>query len=270
MSFGRLCLLSSKMENLNANSLMINWKNNVFKICIQEDGDWSPPFLNDYKKFEMGSEVDSDGDVYDKINVNQDDENSEDSDDDIRSTYGPYSSNEDVVVPDSTVGGGMVPDKNYSRLDGGSKNEAEQNFSENSDNVNYHTDKVEGVNEKTNSSFEENNNERHVMGNNDNCHSDLGNPNGLGSINGPLEKIGLKPNTNVSKELPNLELPDLNDPMNHSECTTHRKGHNRPKSVKFIDIIRASNQNKKGKKSKGTHERNCSDASSSETWHSWC
>ncbi|KAI3723642.1 hypothetical protein L2E82_35396 [Cichorium intybus] len=73
-SFGRLCILTARKEILNISNIEVSWRDTSFKVCIQEDGDWCPPFSN-WKQYSEEEQSDSEDAISDTFeNNNQNDE----------------------------------------------------------------------------------------------------------------------------------------------------------------------------------------------------
>ncbi|KAL4585905.1 hypothetical protein LXL04_010532 [Taraxacum kok-saghyz] len=77
LSFGRICILTSNLDHIDAHSTEVQWRNVGFKIRIIEDGEWYPNSLLILS--EMGSDEDDDLDLDDFMDNNPyDDENEKD------------------------------------------------------------------------------------------------------------------------------------------------------------------------------------------------
>ncbi|CAH1421754.1 unnamed protein product [Lactuca virosa] len=71
-SFGRICILTSRKEIINLNNVGVCWRKISFKVCIQEDGYWQPPYCDDDDKQSEEDEDDNEDGVSDTYENNND------------------------------------------------------------------------------------------------------------------------------------------------------------------------------------------------------
>ncbi|KAL4558909.1 hypothetical protein LXL04_037114 [Taraxacum kok-saghyz] len=58
LSFGRICILTANLEHLKAHSCCVEWRNEKFKVRIEEDGEWYPNSLLVPSEFDSEDEDD--------------------------------------------------------------------------------------------------------------------------------------------------------------------------------------------------------------------
>ncbi|KAI3791071.1 hypothetical protein L2E82_04650 [Cichorium intybus] len=237
MSFGKICILTSKKEIFNYNNVKTHWRNNVFTVSIKEDGDWYPPLSSSDQGEDDGSEDDEE-----VIGINEDSDDDsfvEDLDyerinDDVRENDFPMCNNDEQnLVCNSTEtnkNGDCNEFKESSKASDKEKLTGEEAENENvCDDADTHVGNDFNNKEKLSNSE----NEINSHGSNTSCY--------------PSKAISLSNNSGPSSP---SRLPDLNNPLPSSKPTVKHsisaKPHSRRSmSVKFKDIIRASNHGKK-------------------------
>ncbi|KAI3781013.1 hypothetical protein L2E82_11012 [Cichorium intybus] len=274
MAVGRICILTRSIQNLNCNNLCVRWKDVSFNICIKDDGDWSPPFLNGCNNFVEDEERDSETGISDTCDRKIDDEFSVNSDDDS-DCKDVLSSNDEVRVPESVLNrydaGGNTPlhevDVSNEKVD--KLNRFVVNGSNDSQDLNRYD-------AGGNTPLHDVEKHKRFIVNGSNDSQDLNTETSQadkdnGDAVGPIDKdkvLGpsvIGPSKSGAYELEcdgvmnaPTKIPDLNHSLTQSQSDSRpRLNCNTPKlprkaaSVKFKDIIRGSNHNsRKSKKTK--------------------
>lgn len=236
MSCARMCILTSKKQLLNHDSIEVCWRNNKFEICIKEDGEWCPPFSNSVKDFNNNNMGDSD--IESKERLDEDGRNNSEDGYFIEDTGSdPLFNNERVSAKDvSDSKANDNTEKVDSTIDAGVSHAHEISGKNNEDSLQSVAETLFEINDggnvqsftgDTSGNFFNKIGPKEINGSRD--HSIISKSDGLASPNG---------------------IPDLNNPIRFSEPIkriklSHMHPAKRAFSLKFKDIISSANQGKK-------------------------
>ncbi|KAI3698264.1 hypothetical protein L2E82_41668 [Cichorium intybus] len=234
-AFGKLCILTAKKEILNVSKIEVRWKDVKFDVCIQEDGDWCPPFCT-WKQLSEDEQLDSDdgiSDTWEFNNQNEEDlfdtNSDEESEVEIRSKF---KDKESFVVHHNDE---EAHDNEHREMDSQEFREAGFSAFDKGDN-------------------NESGNSKDKVNDQDNCKFTQSNADWASSDNGSNERRQHKPNSDEPSILLGQTLPDLNigvgsvqlsNGNSNNSCSESLLRRRKLTSLKLKDIIGKSVRNSK-------------------------